>query len=418
MVALFGIGTIYLVYRAGTDFFNKKAAVFAVSLYAISPLVIAYSRSSWNPNLVPFFSLLYIYSLYKAVKTEKMKWYLLVGLSVGVGLQLHYLFTFLIPVGFIFVLLYKRGISYIRNYISVLAGVILPLVPFLGFEIKNRFPNGQTILRYILSEGDVGFSFANARKIIVDVIFRLFARLIFFFPPPEQLYKFDKSLMFWWKAVIIAAIILSVGLLIVKTVRKRKEHNILLLIWLILGVGLFTLYRKAIYDYYFGIIFTLPFLLLGDLLATLSNKKFLKLPVVGMFSGLMLLNWYGRPFKYPPNRQLEQVKQISRLVYEKTENKPFNFALITGSNSDHAYRYFLEIWGNSPVTIENFDNDPRRKTVKNQLLVVCESLPCKPLGHPLWEIAGFGRAQIVGEWDVSFVKVYKLIHFKGVNDNK
>ena len=130
-----------------------------------------------------------------------------------------------------------------------------------------------------------------------------------------------------------------------------------------------------------------------------------------------MVNLWGIPFRYPPNRQLEQTKTIARFILEKAEGKPFNLALITGGNSDHAYRYFLEIWGNPPVTIQNFQNDPERKTVTEQLFVICESLPCSPLGHPLWEIAGFGRAEILGEWDVSVVKVYKLGHFKNEKIN-
>jgi 4-amino-4-deoxy-L-arabinose transferase-like glycosyltransferase len=48
MVALFGIATIYLVFRVGKDFFGDLAGLIAASLYAVSPVVIAYSRASWN----------------------------------------------------------------------------------------------------------------------------------------------------------------------------------------------------------------------------------------------------------------------------------------------------------------------------------------------------------------------------------
>src|SRR5690242_16861095 len=61
MVALFGIATVFLVYFVGRKFFGNKAALFASALYTVSPLVIAYSRSSWNPNPMPFFSLLMLY---------------------------------------------------------------------------------------------------------------------------------------------------------------------------------------------------------------------------------------------------------------------------------------------------------------------------------------------------------------------
>src|SRR3990167_9543740 len=50
MVALFGIATVWLVYKIGKEFFGSSVGLIASGLYAISPLVITYSRSSWNPN--------------------------------------------------------------------------------------------------------------------------------------------------------------------------------------------------------------------------------------------------------------------------------------------------------------------------------------------------------------------------------
>ena len=92
MVALFGIATIYLVFRVGKDFFGDLAGLIAASLYAVSPVVIAYSRASWNPNLVPFFSTLLIYLLWRIVVTNRWSELFWVGVVLGIGMQLHYLF--------------------------------------------------------------------------------------------------------------------------------------------------------------------------------------------------------------------------------------------------------------------------------------------------------------------------------------
>jgi len=97
MVALFGIATIYVVYRLGKDVFDEWVGLSAAALFAVSPLVIAYSRSSWNPNLVPFFSTLLIYMLWRSVARNEPKLLLWVGVCLGIGLQLHYLFLFLFP---------------------------------------------------------------------------------------------------------------------------------------------------------------------------------------------------------------------------------------------------------------------------------------------------------------------------------
>ena len=48
MVALFGTATVYVVYRIGRDFFNERVGLAASALYALSPVVIAFSRSSWT----------------------------------------------------------------------------------------------------------------------------------------------------------------------------------------------------------------------------------------------------------------------------------------------------------------------------------------------------------------------------------
>ena len=94
--------------------------------------------------------------------------------------------------------------------------------------------------------------------------------------------------------------------------------------------------------------------------------------------------------------------------------KPYNFALLTSGNSDQAYRYFLEVWGRPPKTIESPQSDPKRRSVADQLIVVCEAGDCKPLGHPLWEVAGFGRGEIVDRRvGPAGIVVYKLVHYKG-----
>jgi len=414
MVALFGIATVFLVYKVGKEFFNREAGLIASLLYALSPLVIAYSRSSWNPNLVPFFSLLYIYSLYKAVKTADWRWWFVSGLCIGIGLQLHYLFTFLIPVGIVFLLICKKGLSYLKFWGLKLAGLIIGWAPFIAFEIRHRFPNIRTLYNFIFHGKETGLVSMKFQERLGEIVFRLFSRLVFRFPPPEQYYRFSKNLLFSWRLVTGLSLVAALIILIVQIAKKKKPEHLLLICWLTFGVGLFLFYKKAVYDYYLGFMFPLPFLLVGNLISFFWEKKVSRLLAVLLFSGLVVFNWSGRPFKSPANRQLKQTETIAGIVFEQVGGKPFNFALITRQNSDHAYRYFLEIWGNPPVVIEDPQHDPERKTVTDQLLVVCEVADCKPLGHSLWEIAGFGRAEIVGSWPApGGITIIKLVHYTG-----
>ncbi|MBI5619684.1 glycosyltransferase family 39 protein [Candidatus Gottesmanbacteria bacterium] len=415
MVALFGIATIYLVFRAGKDMFNPATGLIAAGFYALSPMVIAYSRSSWNPNLVPFFSLLVVYLLWRIVRYERWGELFWVGVFLGIGLQLHYLFLFLFALVVLWCLLYGRSRSLGAYYVFGIAGFFVGYGPFLAFEFRHGFPNTQSVMRFLLEGKDTGFSVARFFSNIHDIAFRLYGRLLFRFPQPEVWAVSPLWQKIIWFVATYGALFGSIGMLLRKAVSVSKEQHLaprLLLYWFFVLIFLFGMYKRAIYDYYFGIFFTLPFLATGFLLSQIAARRVWKIASVGLLAGLVYVNWQGRPFLYPPNDQLGQAKAIAGEAIAKTGGKPFNFALITGNNSDHAYRYFFEIWGNSPVTIQNVAADPRRATVMDQLIVICEISPCKPLGHPLWEIAGFGRAEIVGEWDVSFVKIMKLVHWK------
>ena len=184
-----------------------------------------------------------------------------------------------------------------------------------------------------------------------------------------------------------------------------------------MGVLLFGLYKKPIYDYYLVFIFPLPFFLIANLIARVSDLKkntFQYGIVFGfvLFIGVFGYNLYHQPFQYEPNKQKVQTEEIAKFVISQTNNRPFNFALLSSGlgNSDHAYVYYLTILGHEPVTIQNSVVDPQRTTVTDQLLVICEDNGCKPLGNPLWEIAGFGQSAIWKSWSVSVVTVYKLVH--------
>jgi 4-amino-4-deoxy-L-arabinose transferase-like glycosyltransferase len=422
MVALFGIATVFLVYYVGRRFFDPKSALIAAGLYSIAPLVIAYSRSSWNPNPMPFFSLLMLFLLYEGVKGDRKILFLVVGLLLGIAMQLHYLSTFLGAIIFFFVIFgeflkdrKKFIIKSIYSYLLIATGFIGGLLPFLFFEARHGFPNIRTITSFVFETNSTtgyvpGSSFGEN---IYDVFFRLFTRVVVNYPAPNMLdHSFHLNLEIWK----LGAMILAICSIIVLMVSKEKLKVLLLMLWLVVGVSLFGLYRRSIYDYYLGFLFPLPFLLIGNLISrTFEYHKKMRLGAIiasGALTIIVVLNLLGVPFRYPANKQKDQAKRIADFILSKTNHRPYNFALLTNGNSDHVYRYFLEVANQSPITIENTAIDPERKSVTDQLIVVCERPTCSPLGDPLWEVAGFGRAEIKGEWEVPYVKIYRLEHFK------
>ncbi|MBI2599415.1 glycosyltransferase [Candidatus Daviesbacteria bacterium] len=98
MNAAIGVATVGFIYYLGKIWFSRAGGLIAAYLYAISPVTIIYSRSSWNPNPAPFFALFAIFSIYKLHQGGNFLWLILTGLAVGAALQMHYLAAILIPV--------------------------------------------------------------------------------------------------------------------------------------------------------------------------------------------------------------------------------------------------------------------------------------------------------------------------------
>ncbi len=422
MVALFGVATVFLIYFVSSKFFSKEAGLIAASLYAISPIVIAFSRSSWNPNPVPFFTLLMLFVLYLGVKRNSLALSFLVGILLGIILQLHYIAVFLGVIIFVFtlisnILIVRKKIikSLIFKYVVIFMGFILGISPFLFFELRHNFPNIKTIFRFIFIDNfqEVRIREVSHLEIVQDVLFRLYSRLTLNFPPPEQINLFDDVHI---KSLQIITVVLIIGSIAALFFVKNRLAITLMLTWLFVGLFLFGFYKKDIHDYYYGFLFPVPFILIGNMLATLIQRKG-KYRIAGMVLGivgvvsLLLVLISNNPFQYPGNRQKDEAENTVNFIIDKTEGNPYNFALITSGNSDHVYRYFLEIKNRAPIVIENFQVDPSRNSVTEQLIVICDS-KCEPVGHPLWEVAGFGRSEIMGEWEVPFVKIYKLVHVR------
>lgn len=420
-IALLGIATVWLVYYVSKRFFGEGAGLTAAALYTVSPVVIAYSRSSWNPNPLPFVSLLTFFVLYLALIKPRWWKFGLVGFLLGIAIQLQYIALFLIIgigayalAGTVSTLRKKFLLPLLQRWGLIFVGFLIGWSPFLAFEVRHNYPNLRTIFNFILGKYNTGVP-ANTTFFgqIHEGFFMLFGRLVTHFPQITVAHVQEKPETYLWYLVTMV-----LGIIAVIGIWKMQDRlvKLLFLCWLVFGVVLFGFYKKDIYDYYLGFMFPLPFLLLGNIFRLPFSEKKLSLArplVVIVFVVLFAVNLAYMPFRFTPNRQKQQVETISKFVLSKTNNKPFNFALITPGNSDHAYRYYFEILGRSPITIQNDVVDPQRKTVTDQLLVVCEDIHCQPLGNPLFEVAGFGRAQIAGEWDVSVVKVYRLVHYQG-----
>ncbi len=396
MVAIFGVLTVLLLFKILKETAGFYPAIMASFLYSTAPLIVRYSRSSWNPNPLPFFSLLLIYCLYLGITKGKLRYFVISGLCFGIAIQLHYLAAVLIGISGLIIILNTNFRKWHLIFLSSLSGFLVTFSPFLLFEIKHHFPNFITIKEFVTRGTTVGYKTPNFLWQIPNIGNILLEEI-------TKLIGTNVTRLVFWILTLGGFFGLAEGF---QDKNKRAIFSIAL-IWFFGGLLGVRFYTGQVFDYYFGFMFPAPFLLLGLTFKVAWQNKVLQIACV-VFTLLASIWFFDNAFfKSPPNRLIVQTKTVADFVIEKSENKPYNFGLISDHNSDHAYRYFLETENHKPIALE--------KVITDQLLVVCESKVCAPLGNPGWEIAGFGRAEIAGEWKIPDIgiKVYRLVHWPG-----
>lgn len=415
MVALISLATILLIWWVGRSWFSKTAGLIAAGLYAISPTVITFSHSSWNPNIMPFFALLSVFSVWKVWQKKEFNWLIVMGVSFAFVLQSHYLGLLLAPTLFLFWILTIVDLksngkwkiehwSFLRKSLLGLLFFAILMSPLLIFDLRHNFMNTKAFYNFIVNRdtalsGSLLTSFSKA---------------------PQIFNLINKSLLSGKNALVGAVssivIVLGVFYVLVKNFVVQKNFKIkpeywLLFSWIGFGIIGLSFYKMEIYDHYLGFLFPVPFLLIGIFISLLVKKGILA-KVLGIIVVLLLLviSIIQNPFKYEPNRQLKRSQDVAHTILSQSDGKPFNLAVIAERNYEDGYRYFLELWGGKVLHADRWNPT----TISEVLFVVCENEPakCDPTHSPKAEVANFGMSMIEDEWNVDGVIIYRLGHTK------
>lgn len=409
LVALIGVTTIFLVWLTGRGWFGRHGGLAASLLYAVSPVVIIFSRSSWNPNVMPFFALLCLYAIWK-IWSGQPKWLAILGISYAFVLQSHYLGILLLPTLLIFWFLSlkskktKEKKLFLRHSIYALVVFALLMSPLLIFDIRHGFMNAKALWLF-LSQGRSS-TFAGPLAAIGQI--------------PKDFSLVVTRLLGSTNKILGAIITGTTLLIIVFLIANRKKIKpgnrrgfMILALWFIFGLGGLVLFNHEIYDHYFGFLFPAPFLFWGGASEYLIQRFKItgKILVAGATSILALIAIFNSPIRGVPGYQMVRSMTVARKIVTEARGQRFNLAVIAESNYEDGYKYFLEEWG-APVIYM----DPLRyqDTITNQLFVVCEKPEekCDPTHNPKTEVANFGWSKIAQMWPVDGVILYKLVHSK------
>lgn len=346
MVAILGILTTYLIYLLGKKSFHYYVGVVSALFYALSPIMLHHSRSSWNPNVLPFFVAL----LLLLPNLKKPIWQVCFGFLVGIIFQLHYV-ALILP-GFIFL---TTSFSYLKELkfkpflifcLVALIGFLISSSPFWLFESRHDFVNSSAFLTYLSSKTATSTIYpsflsrfwSNLRLLVDGVLYS--SSLTPKIPP----------------VMTLAGIIIFFISLIFSATRYSG-----LIFFSIFGLSFL---KESINVHYLAFLFPLVAVWFGSLF---KSGRLLLITGVGL--ALYLLIHFAPSHLYAfsrtENAQVRRSRESAEYIVKQAGGRPYNVVGAQGTFTS-TISYFLSISDNPP-----------RNDLQPLLFDICTGGPCK-----------------------------------------
>ncbi len=375
-IALINIATVILIYFISKKWFNESTGLISAFLYSISPVVIKYSSFIWNPNIMPFFALLFFYFFFEAIFKNNYKYFIYASLAFVMVINSHYLGLAVLPLpGICWLFLLVKFINskskqlkpFLLNSIIAILVFTISLTPQILFDIKH---NGQNINALI--------HFFTYRETTVNIKpYKAIPEL------PSIFNQINTELISGRQVTpgIIISTIVIVLIVVFLFKKKLKDKPFLVVLgWYFVGLTALALYKQHLYAHYFGFLFPAIFIIV----AVLINKfKIIGLPLLALITYLSFAN---NPFTQKPNYQLQHAQNLGSAInsHHTPGDGQYNLAMLASYNDFRAQapRYFVN---------QNYLLPMDQYSSANTLFVIIDDPSKWPdnINSDIWEINVF-----------------------------
>jgi GT2 family glycosyltransferase len=292
--AIMGTITVYLVYRIGSEMFSRRIGLIAGLLYATSPLIILSNRMPYHTSLIPLFTLLFIYSVYKWIKGNTHHFSLAIFfLAILYNFEIA---TVLLWPTLIILLTYGiiKKTNWFKKLINIkilslsLFGFTIPMIPMLIYDVGHGFPQTLKFGLWICYRVARIFGFPNIHG---DQQFPDSTPFIPFTLSQLQQLVFLPNLFFTVILLLGSFLVMSYLIYIQYKNKKNDVANIVVYLALIVSVFGYIVFRTAS-GAYFPLFFPfIIFMLAVGLEHILKMKKIYMLGLIVIIF-IAFLNYY------------------------------------------------------------------------------------------------------------------------------
>lgn len=337
-VAIASIASIPVFYFLSRRYLAVHLALALTCLFSVSVFLVMYGRFAWNPNFIPFFTLLGFYALLRAVDTDEVRqgyWLVVAALSLGMATHMHFLAFLALPTIAAVFLVCRRPRIQLKFWVMSVVAIVFLYSPMILNEIetgglntkeffaaltekstKESHPITEKVFRTVSEFGlhgiviTTGFEGATFPNIVAkDGVFGSVCDS-----------KCDKGKWFGVAGIVIFGLsVLSLIRLWMREKNTQKKDLLFLsLLWLLVTFFLFLPLSYGIAPRFFLLNAPLFFLLLGFLLQTVQDflfgeKRYGKTVVIGVVLLFVALNAHFLKYRFG---------ELARADNESVESAP------------------------------------------------------------------------------------------------
>lgn len=323
LTAALGVGSTFLMYKLGSKMFSKEIGIIASFLYAVSPLIVFFERMPFDPSVVPFFTILYFYSVFRWI-TGSLRFFLLSLFFIAVLYNLELAtFTLSFPLILFFIYgiiknkIFVKKLLNLKAFFYSIIFLIIPMIPVLIYDFSNEFKQTVIFLGWVFIYKPFSFLLNYSQNTsgfnIGDVISFLLINV--------------QKILFQSNFIISIVIFASSLFIVVKSLFKKRNlalenSKLLLMIFLTVGVtGI--IFNKTPSDAYLPILFPFLIYITAILFDYLLNIKIIKYFILLCFILIICFNFYFS-YKNTFNPELSSRIKATNKIIEITKGNSYN----------------------------------------------------------------------------------------------
>lgn len=323
---------IYIAFKVGSKMVSNNVGWIAA---AITSAMSTFSvQGFFNPYGAVMFVPLFLYLLFKYIKSSKLSDLIWCLLTLGVVIQFQMAFgipmlVLLLPL--LLVLFFKNKK---HSHILALFILLIPLSTFILFDLKHQFLQTKSVLSYLSGKeiaGKIDRSFSDILKTRLNSIVHVGPDFV--------------ALGNQWLSYIVLGLF---GFSVYKSFRNKKLNNIklfyLLFLYFYVGYWLMTIFYKGMmWGYYYWPFLGLMALIFASFIETLGTAIFY--PVLIFFISFNLYTGYKRDFKPVSYFGVDGSswrfhEKTAKFIYDNAPGE-FGYYIFTADQFGYSSRYAM-----------------------------------------------------------------------------